>query len=160
MPHVDRTEHASITADVRAGAEAIRTADLGGATRVYTLGFCFGGRASFAQAAQGHGLDGVIGFYGSVAGPGRAGIPAPVDLVPSFECPVLGLFGGADAGHPAPTRSRPSTPPWPRPAIQHELVTYPGAPHSFFDRTAAEHADAAQDAWRRVLTFVGIPLPS
>ena len=39
------------------------------------------------------------------------------------------------------------------------LVTYPGAPHSFFDRTAAEHAAAAQDAWRRVLNFVGVAVP-
>ncbi len=159
MPHVDRTEHASITADVRAGADAIRTADLGGATRVYTLGFCFGGRASFAQAAQAHGLDGVIGFYGSVAGPGRAGIPTPVDLVTSFECPVLGLFGGADEGITADsiaTFDAALT----KAGIDHDLVIYPGAPHSFFDRAAAEHADAAQDAWRRVLTFVGVPLPS
>ena len=27
--------------------------------------------------------------------------------------------------------------------VEHRLVSYPGAPHSFFDRTAAEHADAA-----------------
>jgi carboxymethylenebutenolidase len=33
-------------------------------------------------------------------------------------------------------------------------VTYPGAPHSFFDRTFAEHEDACADAWRRVLGFM------
>ena len=38
---------------------------------------------------------------------------------------------------------------------EHELVTYPGAPHSFFDRKAEQFADASADAWRRVLEFVG-----
>ena len=35
-----------------------------------------------------------------------------------------------------------------------ELHVYPDAPHSFFDRTFAEHADACDDAWRRILDFV------
>jgi carboxymethylenebutenolidase len=38
--------------------------------------------------------------------------------------------------------------------IEHEIVTYEGAPHSFFDRKQEEFAEAAQDAWRRVLAFV------
>jgi carboxymethylenebutenolidase len=158
MPHVDRAEHATISADVRAGVEAMRTPELGAAERVYTMGFCFGGRASFIQSAEGHGLAGVIGFYGSVAGPGRAGLPAPTDVAKSFECPVLGLFGGADAGIPADSVAAFGAA-LDEAGIAHELITYPGAPHSFFDRSAADHADAAQDAWRRVLAFVGVPVP-
>ena len=41
--------------------------------------------------------------------------------------------------------------------MAHELVTYPDAPHSFFDRKATEYAAASADAWRRVLAFVGAP---
>ena len=37
---------------------------------------------------------------------------------------------------------------------EHELVTYPGAPHSFFDRKQNELADASADAWDRVLAFI------
>ena len=33
--------------------------------------------------------------------------------------------------------------------VEHELVSYPGAPHSFFDRSFEEHAEACEDAWRR-----------
>jgi carboxymethylenebutenolidase len=33
-------------------------------------------------------------------------------------------------------------------------VTYPGAPHSFFDRRYEEHAEACADAWRRMLAFL------
>jgi carboxymethylenebutenolidase len=38
--------------------------------------------------------------------------------------------------------------------VKHELVSYDGAPHSFFDRQFAEYADASEDAWRRVLGFL------
>ena len=155
MPHVERAQHETISADVRAAVEAMRTPELGAVERVYTMGFCFGGRASFVQAGEGHGLAGVIGFYGSVAGPGRAGLPEPVARVPAFRCPVLGLFGGADEGI-TPESITAFDEALKVAGIDHELATYLGAPHSFFDRTATEHADAAQDAWRRVLNFVGV----
>ena len=38
--------------------------------------------------------------------------------------------------------------------VEHEVVTYDGAPHSFFDRKFDEFADASADAWRRVLAFI------
>lgn len=38
--------------------------------------------------------------------------------------------------------------------VEHELVTYEGAPHSFFDRKQEDFADALEDAWRRVLAFI------
>jgi carboxymethylenebutenolidase len=42
--------------------------------------------------------------------------------------------------------------------VEHEIVTYPGAPHSFFDRRAAEYAEASADAWKRVLGFISAHL--
>jgi carboxymethylenebutenolidase len=38
--------------------------------------------------------------------------------------------------------------------VEHELVTYDGAPHSFFDRKQEEFEDASEDAWDRVLAFI------
>jgi carboxymethylenebutenolidase len=37
--------------------------------------------------------------------------------------------------------------------VEHELVVYEGAPHSFFDRKQDEFAAASEDAWTRVLEF-------
>jgi carboxymethylenebutenolidase len=34
------------------------------------------------------------------------------------------------------------------------VVIYPGAPHSFFDRTAADNADASADAWHQIRAFM------
>jgi carboxymethylenebutenolidase len=38
--------------------------------------------------------------------------------------------------------------------VEHEVVVYDGAPHSFFDRKQAAFAGASADAWRRVLAFL------
>ncbi len=36
-------------------------------------------------------------------------------------------------------------------------MSYEGAPHSFFDRKAAEFADASTAAWAETLTFIADP---
>jgi carboxymethylenebutenolidase len=73
--------------------------------------------------------------------------------VPDMKLPILGLFGGDDPGIPVETVTQFEE------ALdaggpEHEIVVYPGAPHSFFDRKYDEFADACDDAWRRVLDFL------
>ena len=122
--------------------------------RVSTVGFCFGGRISFNQAARGHGLDGVIGFYGGPQQRGRRRPQRPDDWRPRYACKVLGLFGGADQGIP-PEAIEAFGAALDDAGVEHDLVTYEGAPHSFFDRTFADTKDACDDAWQRMLRFVG-----
>jgi carboxymethylenebutenolidase len=155
-PHVAQVRHETISADVAAAVAALRSPEGGAVERTYCMGFCFGGRVAFLQAGEGHGLDGVIGFYGAPGGSHRSGLPAPVERVAQFECPVLGLFGGADEGIPAESVAAFGAA-LTAAGVEHRLITYPGAPHSFFDRRAEVHADAAADAWRQVLGFVGVP---
>lgn len=157
-PHAAQVRHDTISADVRAAADALRASEGSAAERVYTMGFCYAGRASFLQAAEGHGLDGVIGFYGPPTGLMRSGLPDAVERATQFACPVLGLFGGADPGIPAESIAAFDAA-LEAAGVEHRLITYPGAPHSFFDRSAAEHAEAAADAWRQVLGFVGVSVP-
>ena len=38
--------------------------------------------------------------------------------------------------------------------VDHEVVVYPDAPHSFFDRKHEEFAEASADAWERTLRFI------
>jgi carboxymethylenebutenolidase len=37
------------------------------------------------------------------------------------------------------------------------MVVYDGAPHSFFDRKFEQYREACDDAWLRILRFVGTP---
>jgi carboxymethylenebutenolidase len=122
---------------------------------VYTVGFCFGGRQSFNQAAQNHGLAGVIGFYGTVSA--RAPYPeetAPIRLAPKYGCSILGLFGGADQAISTDDVER-FRQALDDAGVPNEIVVYDGAPHSFFDRKFDQFREACDDAWRRVLRFVG-----
>jgi carboxymethylenebutenolidase len=38
--------------------------------------------------------------------------------------------------------------------VEHEIVIYPGAPHSFFDRKYEQFVAESEDAWNRVLAFL------
>jgi carboxymethylenebutenolidase len=148
MPHVDQTTQDGIQADVRAAVEHLRPH----CRAVFTLGFCFGGRNSWLAAAAGHGLAGAIGFYGR-PGAARDGAPGPAERAGEFEAPILALMGGDDASISADDvaafeRALGEA------GIEREVVVYPGAPHSFFDRKQEDFAEASEDAWRRVLAFV------
>ncbi|HZQ16490.1 MAG TPA: dienelactone hydrolase family protein [Gaiellaceae bacterium] len=148
MPHVDQTTDAGVQADARAAVERLREA---GAASVFSVGFCFGGRASWVGAASGHGLAGAIGFYGS---PTRErGGPSVIARVRDIACPILALQAGDDPGITADDNAafeRALT----EAGVAHELVVYEGAPHSFFDRKQEQFAEASDDAWRRTLAFV------
>jgi carboxymethylenebutenolidase len=151
--HVDQTRYEALNADIAAAASYLRGAEGGRAERIFTVGFCFGGSLSYLQAADGPDVDGVIGFYGWPVGENRD-LPAPADLVDRFRAPVLALWGGADKGI-TPEIVDQFISALRAAGVEHESVVYPGAPHSFFDRRSAEFADASDDAWRRMLDFVG-----
>ena len=156
MPHVERTTWAGISADLEAAVTALRGdpgSDDERPQAVFTIGFCMGGRMSFLAATLGLDLAGVIGLYGTLAGPWRNDAPAPLDLAGSFEAPVLGLFGGADAGITADAVAAFDAA-LGAAGVDHRIVTYPGAPHSFFDRKAAEFAAESEAAWTEVLSFI------
>ena len=153
MPHVDQTRYQNVMMDVEAGVDQLRNR---GVRSVFTVGFCFGGRLTFLTGAQPDvDLAGVIGFYGGPTGPGRAGTPAPIDLAKAgqFRAPVLGLFGGADQGI-AESAINEFGVALTNAGVENELVIFPGAPHSFFDRKAADYADASAEAWAKVMAFI------
>lgn len=145
MPHVQQTTPEGIAQDVRAAVEYLRTPEGGRPGAIFTVGFCFGGSTSWRQAAHGHGLAGAIGFYG-----GRP-LERVGPWIPQIQAPLLMLLAGIDSTPPEEfqefaekVRAQ---------GVEVESHTYEGAPHSFFDRTFAEHKDACDDAWRRILDF-------
>ena len=106
MPHVKQTTIAGVQADVAACTAALR--ERAGIQHAVVVGFCFGGAQAFhASTRDDIGLDAVVGFYGRVVaaadGPLAGVIPAAIDAVPDMKLPILGLFGGDDAGIPVET---------------------------------------------------------
>ena len=104
--HRQRMTSEGTAADIAAAITRVRSEAGGGAQRVFTVGFCMGGRISFNQAADRDDLDGVIGFYGTPHTGGPDDARAPITLAPGYRCPVLGLFGGADEGIPVEALDR------------------------------------------------------
>jgi len=140
MPHVQKTTPEGIAADVAAGI-----AHLDDASAIFTVGFCFGGSASWRQSGHGHNLAGAIGFYGGHpverAGP----------WVPTMTAPLLMLLAGVDSTTPEEFAEFEGM--VRKHGVEVESHTYPGAPHSFFDRSFDDHRAACEDAWRRILDF-------
>jgi carboxymethylenebutenolidase len=152
--HVDRTTLPELTDDVRAGAAHLWSDSRRPVERLYTVGFCYGGRLSFLATTFGLGLAGAVGFY-----PGlhhRIDLPAPIEHAAAMHGPLLALFGGADdsikpdardAFHAALDAA----------GVEHRFVVYDGAPHSFFDRKQAQFAEQSAAAWAETLAFIGAP---
>ncbi len=151
MPHVGQTTWAGIRADIAAAAGHLRAA---GERRLFTVGFCFGGRISLlTPTVAALDVSGAIGFYGWPTGRSRNDTPAPADVAAQNQAPVLAIFGGADEGI-TPEVIATYAAALDAANVPHEIVSYPGAPHSFFDRRQADFAEASADAWRRILDFV------
>lgn len=133
--------------DVRAAREELRRR---GAVAVYVLGFGAGGHAALL-AGTGDGVAGVISVCGSPAG-------EPTEAVREgrLTAPVLAFYAGADDTVPDPEIEAFYA------ALKdahmlEETVVYDGVPRGFFADGAEEHAQAREDAWHRILRFVGVP---
>ncbi|HKQ62921.1 MAG TPA: dienelactone hydrolase family protein [Candidatus Polarisedimenticolaceae bacterium] len=114
--------------------------------KIATLGFCWGGAASFAYAAHQPGLGAAVVFYGtSPAAPALAAVKAP----------VLGLYGGDDArvGATVP----PAEAEMKKLGKLFETHTYEGAGHGFLreqDGRNGKNLEAARQAWPATIGFL------
>jgi len=150
MPHVQAVKPEEIQADVAAAAEWLRMR--AGVDSVFTVGFCMGGRHSWLAAAGGHGLAGAVGFYGR-PGPAQDGSGGPTQRASEMDAPILALQAGDDQNI-TPEDNAEFDRALDASGVEHEVVTYDGAPHSFFDRKQEDYAAASEDAWARVLAFI------
>ncbi len=148
--HVPLTTFSGLRADTTAAAAHLRAAT--GARSVFSIGFCMGGRLAFLSAGFGLDLAGVIGFYGWPVGASGNGTPAPAEVATTLVAPVLGIFGAADAGI-GPDAVAAFEAALEGAGVEHRIVTYPEAPHSFFDRKAEAFAATSKQAWDEVLGF-------
>ncbi len=126
----------------------------GDARRMGVTGFCWGGRITWLYCAHNPDLKAGVAWYGPVEKPATELQPRhPVALASELKCPVLGLYGGEDAGIPNDTVGRMQQ------ALNaagsaSEIVVYPGMPHAFHaDYRPSYRKEAADDGWRRMLDW-------
>jgi carboxymethylenebutenolidase len=149
--HLQQTTPETFGLDLDAAVDVIRSTE-GQDLPTFTIGICMGGSLSFWASTRGYTLAGAIGFYASLIRTFGAVTPA-IDWATQIQNPVLGLFGGADQGIPQADIDR-FEHELEEAGISHEIVVYPSAPHSFFDRKANDFATASADAWNRVQGFI------
>ncbi|GIE85480.1 dienelactone hydrolase family protein [Actinoplanes regularis] len=130
-----------VALDVRAAIDQLGRAN---PSSFFTVGFCFGGGLSWRLAAGDLPLAGTIGFYGR---------PALVtDVLDRIQRPMLLLVAGDDVATPQED-FRALDAGLTAAGADYELVTYDGAPHSFFDRAYGEWRETCDDAWRQIIAF-------
>jgi carboxymethylenebutenolidase len=153
VPHRAAATDAGVADDAGAALAELRRR---GASRAYVLGFCFGGRAAFLQAARDD-VAGVVGFYGWPARAEEGGTSPLLEArAGRLRTPVLALYGGADEKI-AEDDAEAFAEALRQAGVPQESVVYDGAPHGFFDRAMADEAQACDDAWMRVLRFMSVP---
>jgi carboxymethylenebutenolidase len=149
VPLVDSKPDAELLSDLDSTVAWAKSQ--GGDTgRLGIIGFCRGGRTVWEYAAHNGSLKAGVAFYGAPVDPPNPLWPkSPTQLAPEMKAPVLGLYGGADAGIPVAQVEtlKASLAEARKPA---EFKIYPGAPHGFHaDYRASYRKEAAEDAWHQ-----------
>jgi carboxymethylenebutenolidase len=123
----------------------------GDTAKLGITGFCWGGRIVWLYSAHSKDLKAGVAWYGRLVGkPDELHPKNPIDLVDKLNAPVLGLYGGADAGIPLESVDRMKK------ALKDagkaaEIVVYPDTPHGFHaDYRPSYRKEAAEDGWKRL----------
>jgi len=126
-------------------------------TKTAVTGFCWGGRITWLYSAHNPAIKAGVAWYGRLVGAASALQPVhPVDVVGKLHAPVLGLYGGQDAGIPLDTvdRMKAALAGGSAAAKKSEFMVYADAPHAFHaDYRPSFRKDAADDGWKRCLAW-------
>ncbi|HEX2375462.1 MAG TPA: dienelactone hydrolase family protein [Actinomycetota bacterium] len=131
-------------ADMRAGLDELERRAPG--RKLGAIGFCFGGGMVWTLLASGEPrLAAAAPFYGP--------LPEGADFSGSTAA-VLGIYAEQDARVNATREAAMAA--LEAAGLTHEIVTYPGANHAFFNDTGPRYdPDAATQAYAKVLDWLG-----
>lgn len=147
QPHTSALTNEGLEADIKAAYEFLVNDSQTEARKIFSVGFCMGGRVSFLA-------DTVVPLAASVSFYGGGIAQALLDRAKDLHGPILLFWGGLDK-HILPEHTR---------AVEDALraagkefgnVTFSYADHGFFcDQRAAYNERAAKQAWPMTLEFL------
>ncbi len=125
--------------------------------RLGITGFCWGGRITWLYCAHNPKVKAGVAWYGRLEGDRTVLTPQqPIDIVGELKAPVLGLYGGADAGIPQESveKMRKALAQGSAAAKASEIKVYKDAPHAFHaDYRPSFRREEAADGWKRLLAW-------
>ena len=126
----------------------------GNVDKLGITGFCWGGRITWLYTAHNPNVDAGVAWYGRLVGDKSEMTPAhPIDVVDRINAPVLGLYGGADAGIPNGTVERMNEA-LKKAGKKSIIHIYPDMPHAFHaDYRPSYRKETAADGWKRALEW-------
>jgi carboxymethylenebutenolidase len=152
---VSRVPDTQVMSDLDSTVAWARGLGLAHKSKLGITGFCWGGRIVWMYAAHNQDVRAGVAWYGRVVGDKSSMTPTnPIDVVERINAPVLGLYGGADAGIPNDTVDRM------RAALKaagkkSEIYTYPDTPHAFHaDYRPTYRKEQAEDGWKRLRAWL------
>ena len=143
--------------DLDAAFELLAGLDTVDGERIGIVGHCWGGRVAWLGAGTNPRYKACAVFYGGrirlTMGPNT---PPAIDLAGNIACPVVGFFGNEDQT-PSPEDVNAYEAALQSAGVRHRFHRYDGAGHAFqsFDREDKFHPEASEDAWGKVLAFLG-----
>lgn len=131
-------------------------ANHGDAKRLAVTGFCRGGRDTWLYAAHNPALKAAVAWYGPVGGAPSAIQPHnAADVVTELKAPLLGLYGGQDAGIPVADVQAAAA----KAVAAGKIVkihVFNDAPHGFHADYRPSYRKADADAgWQEMLQWFG-----
>ncbi|NYT26250.1 dienelactone hydrolase family protein [Alcaligenaceae bacterium] len=125
------------------------------AEQLGVTGFCWGGRLTWLYAAHNPRCRAAVAWYGRLTvGHGPLQVENPIDVAGRLHAPVLGLYGGQDAGIPLEDvrRMEEALAGGNEAARASRIEVYPESDHAFYaDYRPSYNARDASDAWGKAV---------
>ncbi len=134
-----------VMSDLNAGLAFLNSHKKVKKNKLASIGFCWGGARSFLLSTEANKLAAAVVFYGT---------PPTDEQLAKVHCPIFGCYGETDQRITSTVSKVEETMKKLNKSYQYKI--YPGAGHAFFNDTNAEryNAQAAQDAWQKLLVFL------
>ena len=127
------------------------------AKRIGIVGHCWGGRVAWLGACTNKRYKACAIFYGGrVKLPMGKNSPPAIERAADIRCPVIGFFGNDDT-NPTPEDVNDYDAALTKAGVEHVFHRYEGAGHAFqsFNNPERYRKEASEDAWAKVLAFLG-----